>query len=85
MTSSHAVIAFSFALLAAVAIAPSATAVSDWVPPCPDLLPLWDAAMCWGERARYAALWTYEFVTCDVVGGPACGGGVICTELICLA
>lgn len=77
----------TFLLLAAVAVAPTAAAATEPASAeaiCP-LLPLWDAGLCWAAVALNLVGTVYVIVTCDVIGGPACGFNVceetnICTE-----
>lgn len=73
--------------LSLVAVVPSASAASAEVEPniiC-GVLPLWDQAFCWLGVALNAFGTVYDIVTCDVIGGPACGFNVcnetgICTQ-----
>lgn len=77
----------TLSLLAAVALAPTAAAAAEPASAeaiCP-LLPLWDATFCWAGVALNAVNTVYVIVTCDVIGGPACGFNVcnetgICTD-----
>lgn len=72
-------------LLASVALVPSASAAADAEGTeaiCP-LLPLWDAGLCWAGVALNLANYAYGVVTCDVIGGPACGLDVCATTGIC--
>jgi len=73
--------------LVATPLASASDVLPDAIaPPCPTL-PLWDASLCWVGVAFDVYAYAYQTVTCDVIGGPACGFSVdlckladICTE-----
>ena len=62
-------------VLSFVAVLPlaSASAGSDGAEVACPTLPLYDAALCWLGVALRAVNNAYDLVTCDVIGGPACG------------
>lgn len=80
-------VAAAFLVVAFVAVLPSASAaaVPDVIEAICPVLPLWDAAFCWAGVALALANYAYGVVTCDVVGGPACGFDICADTGICLA
>jgi len=70
--------------VAATPLASAAPADSAGFQLACDPLPLWDAAFCFANNALGYVNQQWAYVTCDVIGGPACGFNV-CEDLdLCL-
>lgn len=76
----------AFLLVAAVATVPlaSASGPEPTAPqlPCPTL-PLWDATWCWVGVTIDIVNREYQWLTCEIIGGPVCGLNVCEDTNIC--